>query len=81
MAAWKAGAYVSISDPPAKGLLMKKSPWFSSATPHGDDKEKAVYHDNSTCMEGDNIPREHRRAGTDNRQLCPQCGRLDAAGR
>jgi hypothetical protein len=60
---------------------MKKAPWFSSAPKHRYDQEEAVYHDNSACMEGDNIPEQDNRAGTDHRPLCPQCERLDAAGR
>jgi hypothetical protein len=60
---------------------MKKSPWFSSAPTHPKDKQQPVYHDNSACMEGDNIPENHKRSGTDNRPLCPQCGRLGDAGR
>jgi hypothetical protein len=60
---------------------MKKAPWFSTVPIHPKDKEEPIYHDNSNCMEGDNIPEGNKRAGTDNRLLCPQCGRLDAAGR
>jgi hypothetical protein len=60
---------------------MKKAPWFSNTPKHRNDKEQPIYHDNSSCMEGDNIPENDKRAGTDNRPLCPQCGRLDAAGR
>lgn len=60
---------------------MKKAPWFSNAPKHLNDKEQPFYHDNSACTEGDAIPVEERRAGTDSRPLCPQCGRLDVAGR
>jgi hypothetical protein len=65
----------------AKGIPMKKAPWFSTVPKLRTDKEEPVYHDNSSCMEGDNIPEENKSAGTDNRQICPQCSRLDAAGR
>jgi hypothetical protein len=60
---------------------MKKDPWHAVAAKSSRKAEEAVYHDNSSCMEGDNIPEEDKRAGTDNRILCPQCARLDAAGR
>jgi len=43
--------------------------------------EEEVHHDNTVCMEGDNIPKNYQRYGTDNRPLCKQCARLDAAGR
>lgn len=43
--------------------------------------EEAVHHDNTSCMEGDNIEKNYHRYGTDNRPLCKQCERLDAAGR
>jgi len=59
---------------------MKTSPWFSTETKECAD-EKAVHHDNTSCLEGDNISKNHRRYGTDNRLLCKQCARLDAAGR
>ena len=35
---------------------MKKAPWFSTVPVHPKDKEEPIYHDNSNCMEGDNIP-------------------------
>jgi len=59
---------------------MKITPWFSTgAKPYAD--EEAYYHDNTSCMEGDNIPKDKKQHGTGNRSLCPQCARLDAAGR
>jgi hypothetical protein len=57
---------------------MKIKPWFST------DSEQAaelVHHDNTSCMDGSNIEKNHHRYGTDNRPLCKQCARLDAAGR
>ncbi len=59
---------------------MKTSPWFSTEVEQG-VSEKEVHHDNTTCMEGDNIGKNYRRYGTDNRPLCKQCARLDDAGR
>ncbi|MCE0497149.1 MAG: hypothetical protein LV481_04295 [Methylacidiphilales bacterium] len=59
---------------------MKTTPWYSTeANPNAN--EEAFHHDNTTCVEGDNILKNHKRHGTDNRPLCPQCERLDAAGR
>jgi hypothetical protein len=40
-----------------------------------------VHHDNTSCLEGGLIEKNHHRYGTDNRPLCKQCARLDAAGR
>ncbi len=59
---------------------MKTSPWFSVETNKSAGEEK-VHHDNTSCMDGDNIPKKQVRFGTDNRSLCKQCERLDAAGR
>lgn len=59
---------------------MKTSPWFSTETEQ--DKEAVpVHHDNTSCMDGDSINKNHHRYGTDNRPLCRQCARLDEAGR
>jgi hypothetical protein len=59
---------------------MKTAPWFSNSPKHRNRKEQPFYHDNSACPEGASIPEEERCAGTDSRPLCPQCGRLAAAG-
>jgi len=59
---------------------MKTSPWFSTET-KARAADVEVYHDNSSCLEGDLIEKKHHRYGTDNRPLCKQCSRLDAAGR
>jgi hypothetical protein len=59
---------------------MKISPWFSTETERSEGEE-LVHHDNTSCMVGDSIEKNHRRYGTDNRPLCKQCARLDAAGR
>jgi len=59
---------------------MKTNPWFSTEVLTR-TKEEPVHHDNTSCMEGDTITKSHHRYGTDNRPLCKQCARLDAAGR
>ncbi|WP_214073902.1 hypothetical protein [Mucilaginibacter sp. dw_454] len=35
-----------------------------------------VYHDNSSCTEGNNIETENKRSGTDGRPKCAHCTRL-----
>ncbi len=59
---------------------MIESPWYSLETKTGSAK-LPVYHHNTSCKAGKKIEKNHHRYGTDNRALCPQCGRLDAAGR
>jgi hypothetical protein len=59
---------------------MKTSPWFSTEVEEQTEVEP-VYHDNTSCMDGDSIEKNHHRYGTDNRPLCKQCSRLDEAGR
>jgi len=59
---------------------MKTNPWFSTEAKRYAEEE-VVYHDNTVCMEGDNIPKNHQEQGTGNRPICKQCARLDAAGR
>ncbi len=44
------------------------------------DSDRKVYHDNNKCTEGNNIEKENRQSGTDNRPLCEHCKRLDDAG-
>jgi hypothetical protein len=59
---------------------MKTTPWFSTEAKQRAGEE-AVHHDNTNCLEGDLIEKNYHRYGTDNRPLCKQCARLDAAGR
>ena len=59
---------------------MKTSPWFSTEAEQGVNANE-VHHDNTTCVDGDNIGKNYHRYGTDNRPLCKQCARLDEAGR
>jgi hypothetical protein len=50
---------------------MKTQP-FHSARP-GD---KQVYHDNTSCTEGNNIEDRYKRQGTAGRPLCQRCASL-----
>jgi hypothetical protein len=59
---------------------MIASPWFSTESQEGSGKAP-VYHYNISCKAGKSIEKSHRRYGTDNRPLCEQCARLNAAGR
>jgi hypothetical protein len=59
---------------------MKTNPWFSTEAEQLNDVAP-VHHDNTSCMDGDNVGKNFHRYGTDNRPLCKQCARLDAAGR
>lgn len=69
------------SHPIHERIAMRKKPWHAVAPKSSKFAVALVYHDNSVCMEGDNIPENDKREGTDNRLICPQCERLDAAGR
>lgn len=40
-----------------------------------------VYHNNSACPPGRDIPANERQAGTGSYRLCDDCGRLNAQGR
>lgn len=61
---------------------MKTQPWFSTEKPEVRYLHiETVYHDNTSCSEGDGIEKDHHRHGTDNRPLCKQCARLNSVGR
>jgi hypothetical protein len=42
---------------------------------------KGVYHNNSACLPGRDIPATERRVGTANYKLCEDCMTLNAQGR
>jgi hypothetical protein len=44
-------------------------------------KPRRVYHDNSACPRGRDIPRNERRSGTGNYRLCEDCDQLDRQDR
>jgi hypothetical protein len=51
--------------------MPKMPPWHSSLATH-----RQVYHDNSSCTEGNNIELKYRQPGTGNRPQCEHCKRL-----
>jgi len=53
---------------------MRTQPWHSIKT------GQTVYHDNTGCVDGDNIDPEDRREGTGGRPLCAHCLLLDIRG-
>jgi hypothetical protein len=59
---------------------MKSSPWYSTERPEADGIE-AVFHDNTTCKQGNAIGKNFRRYGTDNRPLCKRCATLNSTGK
>ena len=54
---------------------MSKVAPFHSANPNLRQDQK-VYHDESTCTEGNNIERHYLKSGTDNRPKCATCKRI-----
>ena len=54
---------------------MAKVASFHSANPNL-APDKRVYHDESTCTEGNNIEPHYKRSGTDNRPKCKTCVRI-----
>jgi len=38
--------------------------------------DREVYHDNTSCTEGNNIEDKYRRPGTNGRRQCNHCARL-----
>ena len=56
--------------------MAKISPFYSVKS-----TDRAVYHNNSKCTEGNNIEPENRRNGTGNRPLCSHCSRLNSQGK
>lgn len=48
---------------------MAKVAPFHSVKPN----DPKVYHDDDQCTEGNNIEKENKRAGTDNRPKCKNC--------
>lgn len=50
---------------------MKTDPWHSAI-----ESDRRVYHDNTSCTEGNNIESKNRRTGTGGRPRCEHCARL-----
>lgn len=51
---------------------LKTNPWHSKK-----ETDRKVYHDNTSCTEGNNIEKENRQSGTGSRPRCEHCERLD----
>jgi hypothetical protein len=52
--------------------MAKVAPFHSTKV-----NTKNVYHDNSSCTEGNNIETANKKAGTDGRPKCEHCTRLN----
>ncbi len=48
--------------------MAKTSPFHS--------EKQSVYHNNTSCTEGNNIEKENRREGTGRKPLCKHCQNL-----
>jgi hypothetical protein len=48
---------------------------------HSTREGETVYHDNTSCTEGNNIEKYYFAYGTGNKTMCTHCARLDAQGR
>lgn len=55
--------------------MPKHRPWHSTRPP------ATKYHDNSLCIEGNNIEDRNLARGTGNLPLCNRCAALNAAGK
>jgi hypothetical protein len=56
--------------------MPKTDPWHSAIP-----TEPSVYHDNTDCVEGENIRPKDRRYGTDDRPRCRHCTYLESQDR
>jgi hypothetical protein len=52
-----------------QGSTMRKAPWHSI--------KQSVYHDNTRCNTGNNIPHEDLKQGTGGKPLCQECRSLN----
>ncbi len=60
---------------------MPKTPAFYSVNEALKAPAQRVYHDNSACPSGRDIPQNERRLGTGGYRLCHNCENLDRQGR
>ena len=56
--------------------MPQREPWHSA-----NPTDQKVHHDNTECVEGENIQPKLRRFGTGNLPRCRHCTYLDAQGR
>jgi hypothetical protein len=60
---------------------MPKVSEFYSINEGNKPTEKRVYHNNSACASGRDIPQNERRAGTGGYKLCDDCSRMNSEGK
>jgi hypothetical protein len=60
---------------------MPATPTFHSINEVQKPAHVRVYHNNSACPPGRDIPAWERRTGTGNYRLCDDCARLNQQGR
>jgi len=60
---------------------MPSVPAFYSINEVKKPQTDRVYHNNSACPPGRDIPQNERRPGTNNYRLCQDCTRLNDQGR
>jgi hypothetical protein len=57
---------------------MPKTPAFHSVNEEKKAIERRVYHDNSSCRPGQDIPLHERRPGMNGYSECESCNRLNS---
>lgn len=60
---------------------MPATPDFYSINETQKQPAHRVYHNNSACPPGRDIPQNERRSGRNGYRLCDDCGRLNAQGK
>ncbi len=60
---------------------MPRVPEFYSINEVQKPQQHRVYHNNSACPPGRDIPANERRPGTNGYRLCEDCNRLNNQGR
>jgi hypothetical protein len=53
--------------------MPQRLPWNSAS--------QSDHHNNTECAAGNSIPAQDYRTGTDGKPLCPECDRLNRAGK
>ncbi len=61
--------------------MPKVAPFYSVNEANKPAHEHRVYHDNSACASGRDIPANERRQGTNNYDRCENCARMEQQGR
>lgn len=68
----KLGSGVSFQQVRKEVKRMKTNPWHSKK-----ETDRKVYHDNTSCTEGNNIEKQNVQSGTGGRPRCQHCAQLD----